>query len=98
MYFLSLARVLNTPCCFDKIKWTFVGQKFPRKQEAKRVHWNSPLLANTLTLGPNCRGRNGKSAVVHTIGCGREPLTSDVLFQVEAAIGFADVQESVDTA
>ena len=76
----------------------FFGNKFSRKQEAERVCWDPPFLANAVTLGASSRGGSGKSSIVHTIGCGREPLLTDALFQVELPIGLADVQESVDTA
>ena len=76
----------------------FFATKFPRKKKAKRVCWDPPFLANSVTLGASGRGGGGKSIIVHAIGRGSEPLLTDTLFQVELPIGLADVQESIDTA
>src|SRR5215470_7967251 len=98
MYLLSRNCVLKTSRRLNKIKWVFFGNKFTREQEAERLRWNPPYVANAATFGTNCCGGSGKSRIIHTIGSGGELLFTNALGQIELPIGLADVQESVDAA
>jgi hypothetical protein len=67
MYLISRKATLNASRCFNEIEWTFSGDEFPGKKKAKRVRWDSPLLANAVTLRVRRRRGRGKSIIVDTI-------------------------------
>src|SRR5262245_60563326 len=98
VYFLSSNRTLKSSGRLDNIQRSFLGDQFSSKEKTECVCWDPPFLTNSVTLAAGGRGRGRKSCIIYAIGCGREPLLTNTLLQVEPPIGLADVQQSVDTA
>jgi hypothetical protein len=98
VYFLSPSRNLKSLRRLDDIQRSFLCEQFSREEKTECACWDPPFCTNSVTFAASGGGGGGNPGIVNAMRCGSKPLLGDALLQIELPIGFADVQESIDTA